>query len=273
MFKAIFVNLLQAQNITAYKLSKETGIAEGSISRWRNSGELPSAENLVKIADYFGVSIDYLLGRTEERTVGGASDRPSGPPKPPDIILASGSPRRRELLQMLGVKNLFIFPAAGEERVEPGLATEDVVLTLSAQKALEVAARFGKTPCIVIGADTVVALDGVIFGKPKDAEDAARMLRALSGREHTVFTGLTLISGKTELQAVEATAVRFRALTDDEIAAYVRSGEPMDKAGAYGAQGLASLFVEGITGDFFNVMGLPLCKLGQMLKEFGVALL
>ena len=174
---------------------------------------------------------------------------------------------------MLGVKNLFIIPATGEERVEPGLAPEDVVLGLSARKAREVAARCGKAPCVVIGADTVVALLGVIFGKPKDAQDAARMLRALSGREHTVYTGLTLISGETVLQGVETTAVRFRELTEAEIAAYAASGEPMDKAGAYGAQGLASLFVEGITGDFFNVMGLPLCKLGQMLKQFGVFLL
>jgi len=211
-----------------------------------------------------------------------------------DIILASGSPRRRELLQMLSVKNLFILPAAGEEHIAPELSPAEVVLSLSAQKAREVAARLrerdagrngerdaeggvpysaGEGSYVVIGADTVVALDGLIFGKPKDAPDAARMLRALSGREHAVYTGLTLVSGETELQAVETTAVRFRGLTDGEIAAYVRSGEPMDKAGAYGAQGLASLFVEGITGNFFNVMGLPLCKLGQLLNQFGVSLL
>ena len=176
---------------------------------------------------------------------------------------------------MLGVKNLIITPARGEERVESGLAPSEVVLHLSAQKAREVAAkvRTAGDASVVIGADTIVALNGEIFGKPKDAPDAARMLRALSGREHEVFTGLTLISGETELQEVERTAVRFRALTDAEIDAYVASGEPMDKAGGYGAQGTAALFVEGITGDFFNVMGLPLCKLGQMLKQFGVAFL
>ena len=173
---------------------------------------------------------------------------------------------------MLGVKNLKILPAAGEERVEPGLLPEDVVLNLSAQKAREVQVRAGGG-CVVIGADTVVSLDGQIFGKPRDAGDAGRMLRALSGREHRVYTGLTVISEGEELQGTEVTAVRFRALTEAEIAAYVETGEPMDKAGAYGVQGLASLFVSGITGDFFNVMGLPLCRLGQMLAQFGVALL
>ena len=189
------------------------------------------------------------------------------------IILASGSPRRKELLEMLHVKNLEIIPAAGEEAPHPELTPDELVKELSRCKAAEVAARCAGADDVVIGADTIVVLDGAVLGKPKDTDDAKRMLRALSGRSHTVFTGITVIRGGETLCCAERTEVCFRALRDEEIDRYVATGEPMDKAGAYGAQGYASLFVERLDGDFFNVMGLPLCLLGIMLKELGVNLL
>ena len=189
------------------------------------------------------------------------------------IILASGSPRRRELLEMLKVKNLEIIPALGEEKAAAGLAPDALVSQLSLHKAAEVAQKHGDGDSITIGADTVVSLDGKILGKPKTARDAFDMLRSLSGRSHCVYTGVTVICGDRVTSRVEESRVRFRELSDREIDAYIATGEPMDKAGAYGAQGFASLFVEGIDGDFFNVMGLPLCALGKMLAELGVNLL
>ena len=189
------------------------------------------------------------------------------------LILASGSPRRRELMEMLCPDNLEIVPAVGEEAADPALPPDALVKALSRNKAAEVRTRCAAPGDVVIGADTVVALDGAILGKPRDAEDARRMLRALSGRTHTVYTGVTVLRGDDCLCHAERTDVRFRALTDDEIARYIATGEPMDKAGAYGAQGYASLFVEHLDGDFFNVMGLPLCALGKLLKQLGVNLL
>ena len=189
------------------------------------------------------------------------------------IILASGSPRRKELMEMLCPGGVRIIPAVGEERADPALPPEELVKALSRQKAEEVAAAHAGPDDVVIGADTVVALDGAILGKPKDQADAARMLRALSGREHSVYTGVTVIRGAETLCHTEQTLVHFRALEEDEIARYIATGEPMDKAGAYGAQGWASLFVERLDGDFFNVMGLPLCALGKLLKQLGVNLL
>jgi hypothetical protein len=118
-----------------------------------------------------------------------------------------------------------------------------------------------------------VVLDGAVLGKPKDAADARRMLSALSGRTHTVLTGLTAVRGGEVVSHTERTEVRFRPLTDAEIDAYIATGEPLDKAGAYGAQGLASLFVERLEGDFFNVMGLPLCALWKLLKRLDVSLI
>ena len=189
------------------------------------------------------------------------------------LILASGSPRRRELMEMLCPENLVIVPAVGEEAADPALPPDELVKALSRNKAAEVHARCAAPGDAVIGADTVVALDGAILGKPRDADDARRMLRALSGRTHTVWTGVTVLRGGDCLCHAERTDVRFRALTDDEIDRYIATGEPMDKAGAYGAQGYASLFVEHLDGDFFNVMGLPLCALGKLLKQLGVILL
>ena len=189
------------------------------------------------------------------------------------LILASASPRRRELMEMLCPGKLEIVPAVGEECADPALPPDALVKALSRQKAAEVAARCAGADDVVIGADTVVALDGKILGKPRDAADARAMLRALSGRSHEVYTGVTVLRGDACLVHAERTGVRFRALTDGEIDRYFATGEPMDKAGAYGAQGYASLFVEHLDGDFFNVMGLPLCALGKLLKQLGVSLL
>ncbi len=189
------------------------------------------------------------------------------------IILASGSPRRRELMEMLCPEQLRIVPAVGEERADPALAPDALVKALSRAKAAEVAARCAQGDDVVIGADTIVVLDGRVLGKPHDADDARRMLRALSGRSHIVWTGVTVMRGGQTLSHAERTDVYFRPLSEAEIDRYILTGEPMDKAGAYGAQGWASLFVERLDGDFFNVMGLPLCALGKLLKQLGVNLL
>ena len=187
------------------------------------------------------------------------------------IVLASSSPRRRELLGIFGLP-FDCIPAVGEEKTEGYASCEALTEGLARQKALEVAAKADRD-AVVIGSDTLVELDGVKLGKPKSEEDAFRMLRALSGRTHRVCTGLCCVKGDTVLSGVEITEVVFRELSDEEIYAYIATGEPMDKAGAYGIQGRASLFVEGIRGDYFTVMGLPLCRLGTMLKELGVKLL
>ena len=189
------------------------------------------------------------------------------------IILASGSPRRRELMEMLCPEALRIIPAVGEERADPALPPDELVKVLSRHKAEEVAALHAGPGDVVIGADTVVALDARILGKPKDQAQAREMLRSLSGRAHSVYTGVTVIRDGAALSHAEHTRVFFRPLSDGEIDRYIATGEPMDKAGAYGAQGWASLFVERLEGDFFNVMGLPLCALGKLLKQLGVNLL
>lgn len=186
------------------------------------------------------------------------------------LVLASSSPRRRELLSHFNI-DFIIDPAAGPEKPPVGASPEETVMALATSKAAEVAAR--RPDSLVIGADTIVELDGVILGKPADRPDAFRMLRALSGREHRVFTGVALVSAGKTLCGAEMTRVFFREMTDREINAYLDSGEPMDKAGAYGYQGLAGLFVERIEGDYFNVVGLPLCRLGRMLDSMGVTLL
>lgn len=188
------------------------------------------------------------------------------------IVLASGSPRRKELMEMLGVQDLVIIPARGEEVTVPGRGPEETVKALAAAKAGEVAAQCAAED-VIVAADTIVWLDGEILGKPRDRADAVSMLRKLSGRAHTVYSGITVMRLGTEISEAEETKVAFRALTDAEIEAYVDTGEPMDKAGAYAAQGKASLFVSGIHGDFFNVMGLPLCRLGRMLDKMGVKLI
>lgn len=185
------------------------------------------------------------------------------------IILASQSPRRRELLGQMGISDFIIRPARGAEVVDPALSPAQLVEELSRQKALEVSAT-AEAGDLIIAADTVVAVDGQVLGKPHSRDEAVEMLTTLSGRTHTVYTGVTVCRGGEALTEHEATAVRFRSLTPAEIAAYVATGEPMDKAGSYGIQGYGALLVEGIEGDYFNVVGLPVCRLGRMLIRFGV---
>ena len=126
---------------------------------------------------------------------------------------------------------------------------------------------------VVIAADTIVVCDGQVLGKPRDAEDAFRMLRLLSGRDHQVMTGMTVLRGDRRVTTTEITDIHFRELSDEEILRYIRSGEPMDKAGSYGIQGGAALFAEKLSGDYYNVMGLPVCRLGQILKQISPELL
>ena len=188
------------------------------------------------------------------------------------IVLASGSPRRKELLEMLGIEDMKIIPAKGEEIPPEGAGPAELVVALATAKGREVAAQCAADD-VIIAADTIVWHDGRVFGKPHSREQAATMLRSLSGRAHEVYTGVCVIKDGQETLEYEMSRVRFRELSEREIAAYIATGEPMDKAGAYGAQGKAALFVEGIEGDFFNVMGLPLCRLGKMLNRQGVGLL
>jgi len=189
------------------------------------------------------------------------------------IILASASPRRRELLRQIGLE-FSVAPSAVPEEALPGESPEEHVVRLSLAKAAEVAGRPEIAGRWVIGSDTIVVCDEQILGKPLDAQDAARMLRMLSGREHQVLSGYAVIDRRTGRQLVEAVAtrVRFRELTDGEIARYIASGEPADKAGAYAIQGLGVCFVAGIAGSYTNVVGLPLCRLTLALKELGVPL-
>ena len=191
------------------------------------------------------------------------------------IVLASASPRRRELLEMFAAQNLVICPAKGEEKVPAGATPGETVEDLARAKARELAAaRRGESEDdVIIGADTIVWHCDRIYGKPHSREEAAEMLRSLSGETHEVYTGVCVLHGEEELCEHERTFVTFRKMSEREIEAYIDTGEPMDKAGAYGAQGIGSLFVTGIEGDFFNVMGLPVCLLGQMLKKTGVELL
>ena len=185
------------------------------------------------------------------------------------VILASQSPRRRELLVQMGFTDFVIRPAQGEEVIDPNLSPDRLVEELSRQKCAEVAANAAPDD-LVIAADTVVAIDGTVLGKPRSQQEAYAMLSRLSGRHHTVYTGVTLSRSGETFTAHEATRVHFRPLTPAEIEAYVSTGEPMDKAGSYGIQGYGSMLVEGISGDYFNVVGLPVCLLGRMLARFGV---
>ena len=187
------------------------------------------------------------------------------------IILASKSPRRAELMQQIGLP-FTVCPADADESVTPELSPAEAVAEISKRKALAVR-KMRDAGDVIVACDTVVALDHRIFGKPHTAEEAEAMLHLMSGRTHSVFSGLTVCCGTAVTSAVECTDVTFRTLSDAEITAYVKSGEPMDKAGAYGIQGLGAVLVERIAGDYFNVVGLPLCRLAQMLCPFGIRIL
>lgn len=183
------------------------------------------------------------------------------------VILASSSPRRLQLLQQIGIK-VEVRPAAFDE-LSTGKMADEVVLANAVGKCQAVCAAYGdKVP--VIAADTVVVLDGKILGKPKDAADAVRMLTELSGRTHKVLTGVAVSFDGRQLAEVCETEVIFRTLTAAEIADYVATGEPLDKAGAYGIQGRGAVFVEKINGCYNNVVGLPLTRLHLMLAKLGV---
>ena len=186
-----------------------------------------------------------------------------------NIILASQSPRRRELLEQVGITGIQVISPDVDERVEPGLSPAGMVEELSLRKARAAADKTGPDG-LIIAADTVVALDGAVLGKPRDREDAFAMLSALSGREHRVYTGVSVLRGDRAVTEHEETAVCFRALAPGEIWGYIATGEPMDKAGAYGIQGVGALLVRGIRGDYCNVVGLPVFRLGRMLARFGV---
>lgn len=186
------------------------------------------------------------------------------------IILASGSPRRKELLTQIGVE-FEIQKAEGEEVLTSSEPTE-AVKELSMQKALEVSEKCDGD--VIIGADTVVAAEGRILGKPKDKEDAMRMLRLLQGKSHEVITGVTVLLKKQKrtIRFAEVTRVHVFPMTEEQVEAYVESGEPMDKAGAYGIQGKFAAYVSGIEGDYNNVVGLPVGRLYQEALAAGVDL-
>ena len=186
-----------------------------------------------------------------------------------NVILASQSPRRRELLGLTGLP--FIVRAADiDETMDPGRAPFDEVARVSRLKA-EAVAR--KPEDVVIAADTIVVCEGEVLGKPRNEADAFRILSLLSGRHHEVMTGMTVVCGDKAITHTEVTRIHFRELHPEEIRAYIASGEPMDKAGAYGIQGGAALFADEMVGDYYNVMGLPVCRLAVILRSLGLPIL
>ena len=188
------------------------------------------------------------------------------------IILASASPRRRELLERIGVTDFEVRAPEVDENFPEGLSPEETVQFISREKAEAAREQWGLEP-IIITADTLVFLDDRRLGKPRSEADALEMLTALQGRRHTVCTGVTVSQGEKILTEAESTGVIFRPAEKRELLSYIATGEPMDKAGAYGVQGKGALLVERLEGDFFNVMGLPVLRLSRMLSEFGVWLL
>lgn len=181
------------------------------------------------------------------------------------IILASASPRRKELLTTAGVE-FEVLVSEADETVPEGTAPKDAAIMTAEKKALAVAEN--SRDSVVIGADTIVVIDGKILGKPKDEADAADMLRTLSGREHDVITGVCITDGEKTEKFAQVSRVRFYALIEDEITAYVATKEPMDKAGSYGIQGRGCVLVESIEGDYFNIVGLPVAATVRALKNF-----
>ena len=179
------------------------------------------------------------------------------------LILASASPRRKELMELYHIP--FVIRVADiDETMDPNKSPYDEVARVSACKALAVPRETGD---VVVAADTIVVCQNRVLGKPRSAEEATDMLRLLSGKEHQVMTGCTVLRDDARETFTEVTTLRFRELSEEEIEEYVRSGEPMDKAGAYGIQGGAARFCPGMQGDYYNVMGLPVCRLGQTLKR------
>jgi septum formation protein len=184
------------------------------------------------------------------------------------VVLASGSPRRHQLLNLIGIKHE-VNPANIDETMRPREAPRRHAERLAREKAATIAVR--DPDLITIGADTVVVINRKVLGKPADTTDAARMLAMLSGREHTVITAVAVARGRKLRSAIEEVRVKFRRLRDDEIEAYIATGEPMDKAGAYGIQGFGATIVERIDGDYFAVMGLPLARLVGLMRDVGIS--
>lgn len=185
------------------------------------------------------------------------------------IILASTSPRRHELARAMGL-DFEVVPSSYEEDMTLKLSPKKLVMTLALGKAEDVARKFSEG--LVIGVDTIVVFKGKKLGKPKDEKDAYRMLKMLSNKEHDVYSGVAIIDCKTgkKIQDVEITRVFFNKLSDEEIRSYIATGEPLDKAGAYGIQDLSSIFIRKIEGCYFGVMGFPIFNIYTNLKKFGV---
>ena len=243
------------------EVAKAVGLSISGYCSYEYGKSDPQTATLVKLAQLYHVSADYLLGIDGQ-----------APEKKAEIILASNSPRRRELLGQMGIADFKVSAPNVDERVEEGLSPAQIVEELSLRKASAAAKKAGPGD-LVIAADTVVALEGEVLGKPRNEAGAFAMLSALSGREHHVYTGVTVLQGERAVTEHEQTAVTFRTLEEDEIWGYIATGEPMDKAGAYGIQGMGALLVSGIRGDYCNVVGLPVFRLGRILAEFGVDLL
>jgi len=183
------------------------------------------------------------------------------------VVLASGSPRRRQLLELIGIEHE-VSPSNIDETMRPRETPRRHAERLAREKASAVASR--EPQRITVAADTIVVINRRVLGKPRDEDDARRMLSMLSGREHTVITAVAVARGRKLRSAVEEVKVKFRRLRDDEIDAYIATGEPMDKAGAYGIQGFGATIVECVNGDYFAVMGLPLARLVALLRDLGV---
>ncbi len=183
------------------------------------------------------------------------------------VVLASGSPRRRQLLELIGIPHE-VRPSNIDETMRPREVPRRHAERLAREKASVVATR--EPEVVTIAADTIVVINRKVLGKPRDIEDARRMLEMLSGREHTVITAVAVARGRKLRSAIEEVKVKFRRLRDDEIDAYIATGEPMDKAGAYGIQGFGATIVECVNGDYFAVMGLPLARVVMLMRDLGV---
>jgi len=186
------------------------------------------------------------------------------------LILASASPRRRELLAQAGF-DFQVHPTHIPEDPFPGEEPVAYVMRLAREKAQAALAQLSEENLVILGADTTVTVDGRILGKPADAADAAGMLRQLSGRSHRVVTGVALVTATSVQVAAEVTSVQFLTMSDAEIEAYIATGEPMDKAGAYGIQGRAARWIPRIEGCYFNVVGLPIALVATMLESANAA--
>ena len=183
------------------------------------------------------------------------------------VVLASASPRRRQLLELIGIEHE-VLPSNIDETLRPRETPRRHAERLAREKASAIATREPRK--ITVAADTIVVINRKVLGKPRDEDDARRMLAMLSGREHTVITAVAVARGRKLRSAVEEVKVKFRRLREDEIDAYIATGEPMDKAGAYGIQGFGATIVECVNGDYFAVMGLPLARLVTLLRDLGV---